>query len=263
MKRSKGFQLIYCLTLAVFLISGAALAVRLAELRCGNVFYRRAEEMPAAPTSGSPDPSAAPTARPAVPKTQERDSVPEPHALSLCLAQFAERYPDAAIWIQLPGTPLNYPVMRGTDNRFYLNHLPDGSKNALGSLFLDYRTNADSPHLIVYGHNGSGGKMFGLLGEYESQDYFLTHKTLTVATADAVYVCPIFSVRRVEADSDAYRLEFKDSGSLRRYIDQAAEASLYQIDVEADGPARVLTLSTCTRWGGQRLIVQALLPCTE
>lgn len=263
MKRSKAFRLIYCLTLAVFLTFGTALAVRLAELHCGNVFYREAEKTPAAPTSGSPDPSAAPTARPAVPKPQERDSVPEPHALSLRLAQFAERYPDAAIWLQLPGTPLNYPVMRGTDNRFYLDHLPDGSKNVLGSLFLDYRTNADSPHLIVYGHNGSGGKMFGLLGEYESQGYFLTHKTLTVATADAVYACPIFAVRRVEADSDAYRLEFEDSGSLRDYICQAAEASLYQIDVEAGDPARVLTLSTCTGWGGQRLIVQALLPCAQ
>ena len=41
--------------------------------------------------------------------------------------------------------------------------------------------------------------MFGLLKQYESQDYFLEHTTLTAATPDAVYSCPIFSVRRTAA----------------------------------------------------------------
>ena len=122
-----------------------------------------------------------------------------------------------------------------------------------------FRSNEDSVHLIVYGHNGSGGKMFGLLKQYESQDYFLEHKTLTVATSDAVYVCPIFSVRRVEAGGNAYRLEFEDNNSLTDYINQAAAESLYQIDVELEDVTRVLTLSTCTGWLNQRFIVQAVM----
>ena len=185
--------------------------------------------------------------------------MPTPHELSLRLSDFIDEYSDAAIWLQIPDTPLDYPVMLGTDNQFYLNHLPNGNKNALGSLFLDYRTNEDSVHLIVYGHNGSGGKMFGLLTQYESQDYFLEHKTLTVATSDAVYVCPIFSVRRVEAGGNAYRLEFEDNNSLTDYINQATAESLYQIDVELEDAARVLTLSTCTGWRNQRFIVQAVM----
>nr|WP_279285704.1 class B sortase [Colidextribacter sp. OB.20] len=198
--------------------------------------------------------------RPAVPKDQECEPIlPIPHELSLRLSHFVDEYSDAAIWLQIPDTPLDYPVMLGTDNQFYLNHLPNGNKNALGSLFLDYRTNEDSVHLIVYGHNGSGGKMFGLLKQYESQDYFLGHKTLTVATSDAVYVCPIFSVRRVEAGGNAYRLEFEDNNSLTDYINQAVAESLYPIDVELENAARVLTLSTCTGWRNQRFIVQAIM----
>ena len=43
--------------------------------------------------------------------------------------------------------------MLGTDHQFSLNHLPNGNKNALGSLFLDFRSHEDSVHLIIYGHN--------------------------------------------------------------------------------------------------------------
>lgn len=232
------------------------------ELQRGNEFYEQIEEREKTLPTISVNPPLTVTSpvQPAVPKDQESESVsPKPHELSLRLSHFAEEYSDTAIWLQIPDTPLDYPVMLGADNQFYLNHLPNGNKNALGSLFLDYRTNEDSVHLIVYGHNGSGGKMFGLLKQYESQDYFLEHKTLTVATSDAVYTCPIFSVRQVEAGGNAYRLEFEDNNSLTDYINQAAAESLYQIDVELEDVTRVLTLSTCTGWRNQRFIVQAVM----
>lgn len=262
MKKSKIFRCFYILILIIFIIFGTTLVIRLAELQRGNEFYEQIEEtdklLSTASVTHSP-PMTSPV-QPAVPKDQESESVsPKPHELSLRLSHFVDEYSDAAIWLQIPDTPLDYPVMLGADNQFYLNHLPNGNKNALGSLFLDYRTNEDSIHLIVYGHNGSGGKMFGLLKQYESQDYFLEHKTLTVATSDAVYTCPIFSVRRVEAGGNAYQLEFEDNNSLTDYINQAATESLYQIDVEFEGTARVLTLSTCTGWRNQRFIVQAII----
>lgn len=261
MRKSRIFQCAYILVLAVFIIFGTALAIRLAELQRGNNFYEQMEETLSSTAPISPAPPSAAAVQPAGPKDREDESAPpKAHELSLRLSQFAGEYPGAAVWLQLPGTSLDYPVMLGTDNQFYLDHLPDGSKNILGSLFLDYRTSEGGVHLIIYGHNGSGGKMFGLLKQYESRDYFLEHKALTIATLDAVYVCPIFSVRRVEADGGAYRLEFEDGGSLTDYINQAAAESLYQIDGELNGAARVLTLSTCTGRRDQRLIVQALIP---
>lgn len=246
------------LTLAVFIAFGAALAVRFAQLRRGNAFYEWIEEgeIQASPPSVSLSTPAEPSAGPAGP---EEPPPPEVHPLSLRLSRFAGEYPDAAAWLQLPGAGLDYPVMLGEDNQFYLDHLPDGSENVLGSLFLDYRTEEDSVHLIVYGHNVAGGNMFGLLRQYESQGYFLEHRTLTLATPDRVYDCPIFSVRRVAADSDAYRLEFEDGG-LADYISQAAAESLYPTDVDTGGAPGVLTLSTCTGWRDQRFIVQAVLP---
>lgn len=260
MRTSKAFRLIYFLTLAVFIAFSAALAIQWAQLRRGTEFYSQLEqaELPArAGSAGSPPAAAA--GGPVPPKQQEGEpTLPQIHEQSLRLTRFAEEYPNAVLWLQLPDTSLDYPVMLGTDNQYYLDHLPDGSQNVLGSLFLDYRTRGDSVHLIVYGHNGSRGQMFGLLKQYQSPDYFSAHKTLTLATPDRVYECPIFSVRRVKADGGTYRLEF-ESGGLTDYISQAAEQSLYQTGTDLDGGAGVLTLSTCTGRRNERFVVQAIL----
>ena len=193
MDRSKIFRFFYCFILIVFIASSIILAVRLVELQHGKEFYEQIGGTGDAisPVPISPKPSM--SVKYAEADKQEHETVTtELPELSMRLLEFADDYPGAVVWLQIPDTSVDYPVMLGADNQFYLNHLPDGSKNALGSLFLDYRTNEDSNHLIIYGHNGSGGKMFGLLKRYESQDYWREHPALTVATSDSVYICPIF-----------------------------------------------------------------------
>ncbi len=262
MRKNKIVHILYVIVLVIFIIFGTMLVIRLAELRRGNMFYQQAAETESLVFAASDNSISSVTSDIWLPVFENQECgpvLPKIHEGSLHLSRFAEKYPETAIWLKLPDTPLSYPVMLGKDNQFYLNHLPDGSKNALGSLFLDYRTKEDSGNFIIYGHNGSGGKMFGLLKQYESQDYFLQHKTITIATMDSVYVCPIFSVRRVEAGSDAYRLEFEDEESLISYINQAALESIYPIDIELEDATKVITLSTCTGWPNQRLIVQAVI----
>lgn len=250
MRKSKVFLFFYLLTLIVFVTLSARLAVRLEEQRRGSEFYEQPEELKEASLAVLPE------GEKNGEENKQQTALPE---LSQRLSRFAEKYPDTVLWLSLPDTALDYPVMLGKDNQFYLDHLPDGSKNVLGSLFLDYRTEKNSVHLIVYGHNGSGGRMFGLLKQYEKKDYFLEHKTLTMATKDAVYLCPIFSVRRTKADSDAYNLKLEEGDDLEAYIKQAGEASAYQIDVDFETASGVLTLSTCTGLKNQRLLVQAAI----
>lgn len=246
-KSRKIFRFFYMAVLSVFAVFGTVLVIRLIELRHGDNFYKQVRET---------DSFAIEDAEPEAQEEQESDLT----RLQDHLARFAAEYPETMAWLQLPDTEMDYPVMAGRDNQFYLEHLPDGSRNAMGSLFLDCRVDKESPHLIIYGHNGLGGNMFGLLKQYESSEYFAEHRTLTIAMADSVYVCPIFSVRRVQADSDSYRLNFEDQDALADYVVRAVAESLYPTDVNPDGITRVLTLSTCTGRRDQRLIVQAALP---
>lgn len=244
MGKNKVFYLFYGMVLTAFLVSSVVLAIRLTQQRQGKEFYEQmggAEIIAPFYVSDTVLPVA-----PAL--SEDADHIISP-----------DEYPDMVAWLQIPGTPVDYPVMLGADNEFYLDHLPDGRKNVLGSLFFDCRLDEDSQHLIIYGHNGSGGKMFGSLKQYESQDYFAEHPTLKLITSDTMYVCPIFSVRRVDADSDAYELDFRSNGDFLCYVKQAADESRYPVDMDFENIRKILTLSTCTGMPGQRLVIQAAL----
>ena len=56
-----------------------------------------------------------------------------------------------------------YPVVKGTNNSFYLNHCFDKSNNSAGWIFADYRNKFDNTdkNIVIYGHNMRDGSMFG------------------------------------------------------------------------------------------------------
>ena len=43
---------------------------------------------------------------------------------------------DIAAWLYSPGTAIDYPVVQGEDNDFYLRHMYSGEYNQAGTLFL-------------------------------------------------------------------------------------------------------------------------------
>ena len=68
--------------------------------------------------------------------------------------------PDVVAWLRIPGV-LEYPVVRGQDNFYYLSHTVQKTYNIAVSIFLDYRNEADfsDSNSITYGHNMKDGSM--------------------------------------------------------------------------------------------------------
>lgn len=81
--------------------------------------------------------------------------------------------PDIVAWLRIPGV-LEYPVVRGEDNSYYLNHTVQKTYNIAGSIFLDYRNERDFSDRknIIYGHNMKDGSMFHVLRNYQDIDFF-------------------------------------------------------------------------------------------
>ncbi len=73
-------------------------------------------------------------------------------------------------WLYSENTPINYPVVRYTNNEYYLTHAYDGSRSNGGALFFDCRLDAtlSADNLIIYGHHMKNDTMFGSLLNYQS-----------------------------------------------------------------------------------------------
>lgn len=154
---------------------------------------------------------------------------------------------DIVAWIYCEDTPINYPIVQGDDNSFYLERLPDGTWNGTGSLFLDFINEPDFSefHSIVYGHNMLNDSMFGVLTDYYRQEYYDAHPVMYLMTPEQNYKMELIGGIVVHADSDMYNMDFTDPQRKERFVAEFAEKSTFQPAVEFTAEDRFVTLSTC------------------
>ena len=73
--------------------------------------------------------------------------------------------PDIVGWIKVPGTRIDYPVLRGSRWNEYLHKDYKGESSYAGSIFIQPGASFGDKHLILYGHNMRTRSMFGSLHE--------------------------------------------------------------------------------------------------
>ncbi len=117
-----------------------------------------------------------------------------------------EQYPDVVGWLYCEDTPVNYPVVRGNDNQYYLNRLYNKKYNVNGSLFMDFRCSKDFSdyNTVIYGHNIKSGIMFHTLVQYKDSDFYQQHPCWYLMTPEADYRLDIVSGYITPSDSSAY-----------------------------------------------------------
>ena len=117
--------------------------------------------------------------------------------------------PDIAAWLRIPGV-LDYPVVQGTDNSYYLHHTFRKEYNIAGSIFLDARNTADfsDSKNIIYGHNMRDGSMFHVLRKFQNLDFYQENREIWLYLPDgSVQVYEIVGCEEVKAAGEAYELQ--------------------------------------------------------
>ena len=112
---------------------------------------------------------------------------------------------DAAAWLTVDGTNIDYPVMHGKTNSEYLNKDPYGDYSLSGSIFLDSRCDGEfkDAYSLLYGHHMDYGAMFGALDKFIDPDYFNAHRTGTLITVSGdKYDVTFFAAVKALADED-------------------------------------------------------------
>lgn len=159
-------------------------------------------------------------------------------------------------WFQMDD--ISYPIMQHDDNQYYLNHLPDGSYNSGGTLFLLAENNAlfSDSSCFVYGHNMGNGSMFGSLKHYTSED-FKGHPFYIYLPDGTRHTYTFYSVKVVDQNADAYTWSFASEESFLDWQKKIQNNSLVSTDCQPSKDAHYVTLSTCNGSYGttNRLIV--------
>jgi sortase B len=153
-----------------------------------------------------------------------------------------EEIEDYMGWISIRNTAIDYPIVKGSDNEFYLNRNVYKKANIAGSIFMDRRNigNGLDSHLIIYGHLMNDGSMFSALNKYKEQNFYNNNKYVEIENLYTTEEFEVIAAYIVSADE--YTLDFRISKDV---IDKWLQKSLIKTSYTFDENHKFLTLSTC------------------
>lgn len=172
------------------------------------------------------------------------------------LEQYAGLYEennDLAGWLSIEGTEIDYPVMQGEDDEYYLHHDFYGEDSKYGCLYVRGQADLDAgTNFIIYGHNMKDGAMFGDLDLYLKESFYKEHPTISFDTLyeERTYeIVAVFRSQVYNADDDVFKYyQFYEADTQEEFEDfygNIKALSLYDTGVEAKYGDTFLTLSTC------------------
>ncbi|NMD72454.1 class B sortase [Bacillus sp. DNRA2] len=165
-------------------------------------------------------------------------------------------------WIDISETTVNYPIVKGGDNEFYLTHNFYQDTDFAGAIFMDSQNSSGTldKNTIIYGHNMKDKSMFGSLQNYLDQDFFEKHKNVTIKNLnDHTYIWEIFSVYET-TKVDWMKTHFENNSDFTAFLKTIENRSIIQSKTEIKEDDTLLTLSTCTKSNDdRRLIIHAKL----
>lgn len=167
-------------------------------------------------------------------------------------------------WIYIPGTGVDYPVIKAEDNEYYLNHDIYGNSSIYGSIYLDQRYYNvpdinDADNLIIYGHNMGhwNTSMFGKLMKFKEQGYYSKHKDIYLYTPTENSTYRIVNVVRTTINNKWYQFTTLSGSELS--LDELKNClnvdALYQCTQPKKNSNKYITLSTCDYDGNYRILV--------
>lgn len=168
---------------------------------------------------------------------------------------------DIVGYIKVNNTNVSYPIVKGSDNTFYLNHSYDKKENEIGSIFLDYRNDLEnlSRNNIIYGHGRLDNSMFGSLNNLLDSDWLSNEDNhyIEVTTPDKIMVFKIFSVYTIDKESYYIKTYFSDNKYFKEFLETVMKRSIYNFSTNVSTSDKILTLSTCKNNFGKRVVVHA------
>ena len=165
-------------------------------------------------------------------------------------------------WLNVENTNIDYPIVQGKDNSFYLDK--DINKNYLssGSIFMNYLNNGfNDENTILFGHHMRNKTMFAQLEKYKEKEFFQNDNDIKIEVEnDKVLTYKVFSVYVTDANDNYIKTNFDNKSEYKEFLDKIKNKSIYKSDINVDENDKIITLSTCSyEFNDARMVVHGKL----
>ncbi len=175
----------------------------------------------------------------------------------LKVKELKKENPDIIGWIEIEETNINYPVLQGEDDDYYLTHNYKREKTKNGAIFLTskYNWNISNNNYIIYGHNKmSSDQMFSDLLKYADEEFYNNHSIIRFTTEEDDKEYNIISVFKArvyyKSEKNVFRyynfINYESEEEYNSFINEAKKVSLYNIEETPKFGQELLTLITCS-----------------
>lgn len=278
-------KIITCILAMIFVVSTALFVFRAVDTAKGANSYKSAEEiaarpreeqkvteqvtepvaeemLPKEPDAADPEPTEPPVVWVVAPVEEDE------HMKTLKkinLEALREVNPDVVGWIFAPNCRINYPILQGEDNEYYLNRTWEKRVNVAGSIFMESTNSPDFTDFrtILYGHNMADTSMFGSLYRYESPVSLKGSPYVYLVTDEGVLRYEIYSSYKADVESETYVLNLNSEARRAAFIQMTKDEAFFDTGITPAVTDRLLTLSTCAGGETTRRVVHARLPMIQ
>ena len=171
---------------------------------------------------------------------------------------------DTVGWLKVNNTNVDYPVVQTNNNDYYLTKNFKKENDSSGWIFMDYRADAKnlSQNTIIFGHNMYySGVMFGTLYKTKQSNWY-TNTDNQIIEFNTLYnnmKWKIFSIYVIPKTNDYLIANFSTNEKFQDFLDLITKRSIYDFNTPVASDDKIITLSTCSNNGKNRLVIHAVL----
>lgn len=159
----------------------------------------------------------------------------------------AKKYPQVKGRIIIGGTKIDFPVVQGKDNEFYLDHDYDNRYYINGGVFIDYVHKGDfsDQNTVIYGHNVRIGYIFHDLDKFRDKNFIKNHSEIIIDTPIKRRIFDVVCAMDVDVNAD-YRFNYYDDEEFKAYLKLIKDNNILKGKPLPKRDDKLITLSTCS-----------------
>lgn len=169
---------------------------------------------------------------------------------------------DVIAWIKIDDTYINYPILQGETDDYYLRKDIYKKYSVSGSIFVDSYANPNfnDHNTVIYGHNMKNERMFANLHKINNGTLG-TDVNVKLFTKDSSKIYKVFSAYSIEPNDELIKKNFTNETEKQKYINNILKRSTTKFDVNEKNinyENNIITLVTCDNNNKYRVVVHAI-----